>query len=265
MEYESTGHLYSKNNKAMKRVIFMLSLLLCNTLFAQVDAEMLSFELKFGFLKGGEVVYQTRLTATDDRKEIHAFLHGYTTGFAKTLYGVDDQYESYINAENLLPNKSFKKLHEKDFRLLEEVTYNQDEGTATCKRSGKHTVEKGICDISSLMYNIRYSGKLDHLIPSQVIDIPFWDTNEWYILKLKYAGTEKIETCLGEVDCMRLEPQGITGRFFKKTNPMNVWVTNDSKKLPVLMELNFTIGSVKCQLKKVTPSPSEGEASNYPT
>jgi hypothetical protein len=235
----------------MKRAIFIVSMLFCNSLFAQLNPEKLSYELRFGFIKGGEVVYQTQLVNSNDRKEIYAFLHGYTTGFAKRLYGVDDQYESYISNDNFLPSKSFKKLHEKDFRLNEEVTYNHDEGFAISKRSGKHKVKKGICDVSSLMFNLRFSGKLDHLKLYQVIEIPFWDTDQWYMLKLKYTGTEKIETCVGKVDCIRLEPQEIAGRYFNKKNPMNIWVTNDNKKLPVLMELNFSIGSVKCELKKV--------------
>jgi hypothetical protein len=232
----------------MRKLVTIATLLICNSLFAQVCPEKLSFELRFGFIKGGEVIYQTDTVCSNNQKEIHAYLHGYTTGFAKALYGVDDQYESYINADSLLPTVSYKNLHEKDFHLKEEVTYNHNEGVAISKKSGKHNVKKGICDISSLMCNIRFTGKLDNLKPSQVIEVPFWDTDEWYMLKLKYTGTEKVNTYMGMVDCIRLEPQEIAGRFFNKHNPMNIWVTNDTKKLPVLMELNFTIGSVKCKL-----------------
>jgi hypothetical protein len=101
------------------------------------------------------------------------------------------------------------------------------------------------------MFHLRHSGKLDNLRLNQLIEIPFWDTNEWYMLKLKYTGIEIINSDIGKIECLRIEPQQIAGRFFNKKNPINIWVSNDHRKLPVLMELNFTIGSVKCELKKV--------------
>jgi hypothetical protein len=231
-----------------KIIAFIVSILLCNTLAAQVESEKLRYEIRFGLIKGGEAVYQTSITNGNKIKEVHAVLHGYTTGFAKILYGVDDCFESFISLENFLPNKSIKILKEQNFRYEEEVTFDQNGEVAISNNSGSQAIKNGICDVSSLMFHLRFSGKLDGLKLNQVIEIPFWDTNEWYMLKLKYTGIEKINTHLGKKECLRLEPQEIAGRFFNKKNPMNLWVTTDSLKLPVLLELNFTFGSVKCVL-----------------
>jgi hypothetical protein len=237
--------------KKMNKIAIILLLLLFYFPGAGANSEKFIYEIRFGFIKGGEAFYQTTETHEDNSNVIHAKLQGKTTGFANILYAVDDCFESYINKENLLPNKSFKILKEQKFRFSEEVTFNQEEEVAFSKNSGWHDVKSGICDVSSIMYNLRFSGKLDHLKLNQVIEVPFWDTDEWYILKLKYTGTEKLNTSLGKKECLRLEPQKIAGRFFNKKNPMNIWVTNDLNKYPVLMELNFTIGSVKCELKKI--------------
>jgi len=142
-------------------------------------------------------------------------------------------------------------LKEKSFRFDEEVTFDHENEVAFSKTSGYHEIKSGICDVSALMFHLRRSGKLDNLRLNQLIEIPFWDTNEWYMLKFKYTGIEKINSPFGKIECIRLEPQQIAGRFFNKKNPINIWVSNDYRKLPVLMELNFNIGSVKCELKKV--------------
>jgi hypothetical protein len=234
----------------LNKTLFILTLVFCSLIVKQLRAEKLMYDIRFGFIKGGEAVYQTKETPGNDKEEVHAELHGYTTGFAKKIYGVDDYFESFINKGNYLPTKSFKKLKEQNFRLNEEVTFDQAEGVAFSKKSGALNIKRGICDVSSIMYHLQNSGRLDHLKKNQVIEIPFWDTGEWYILSLKYTGLEKISTYLGKKECLRLEPQKIAGRFFNKRNPMNIWITNDSRKLPVLMELNFTIGSVKCELKE---------------
>jgi hypothetical protein len=236
----------------MNRLAIIVVFLFCNELLAQNNHEKLVFELRFGFIKGGEAVYQISETAGDNGNEIHAILHGYTTGLANKLYAVDDRFESFISKEHLLPSRALKQLKEQSFRFDEEVTFNHNEEMAFSNNSGWRPIKSGICDVSSLMYHLRYSGKLDQLNLNQIIEIPFWDTDEWYMLKLKYTGIEKIKSPFGTIACLRLEPQEIAGRFFNKKNPINIWVSNDVRRLPVLMELNFTIGSVKCEL---TPPP----------
>jgi hypothetical protein len=234
----------------INKTVFILTLFIFSVSVKQLHSEKLFYDIRFGFIKGGEAVYQVNEIPGNNNNEVHAELHGYTTGFAKKIYGVDDYFESYINKNDYLPTKSFKKLKEKNFRFNEEVTFDQENEKVFINKSGFQGVKKGICDVSSIMYHLQNSGKLDHLRLNQFIEIPFWDTGEWYMLTLKYTGTEVIKTCLGKKECIRLEPQKIAGRFFNKRNPMNIWITNDSKKLPVLMELNFTIGSVKCELKE---------------
>lgn len=233
----------------VNKTVFIVLLVLSNCIVYKAHSEKLLYEIKFGFIKGGEAVYQIK--ESNHKGEIHAMLHGYTTGFAKKLYGVDDYFESFIPKDQNTPDRSVKKLKEQNFRLNEEVIFDQKNEVAYSKKTGYQTVKSGICDVSSIMYHLRSSGKLNNLRKNQVIEIPFWDTGEWYMLSLKYTGIEKINTCLGKKECLRLEPQKIAGRFFNKKNPMNIWITNDSNKWPVLMELNFTIGSVKCELSGV--------------
>lgn len=221
-------------------------------LYAQPEYEKLLFDLHFGLIKGGEAVFVIGDTVVDNNKVKYALLHGYTTGLANWLYSVNDRFESIICAEKHLPKKSVKKLEEQKYRFYNEVTFDHETEKAFSKVSGWHQVESGICDLSSLIYNIRVSDKLNGLSPGQLIKIPFWDTDEWYILELKFSGIEHVHTPMGNFECIRLEPQKISGRFFNRYNPMNIWVTNDFKKLPVLMELNFSIGTVKCILRDAT-------------
>jgi hypothetical protein len=240
----------------MKMLLIVFALLISVALSGQVTPEQLFFEIRYGIVKGGEATFQTKMNTTGNKEDIQAFLHGYTTGILDKLYPVDDQFESILSKDQLLPLKSSKMLKEQHFRLSEEVTFDHKREMAYSVNSGWQPVKYGICDIASLFCHMRYSGILDHLRPNQLIEIPFWDTGEWYMLQLKYTGIETISTQIGKIACIRLEPQKIAGRFFDKENPMNIWISNDSRKLPVLMEMNFTIGSVKCKL--VSPPRKEG-------
>lgn len=226
-------------------VIRMLYALQCE---AQTPNERFEFELRFGIFKGGEAHFILTDTIIDNEKSLYAMLHSHTTGFTDILYSVNDKFESIIDRHKLIPLQSTKNLTEQNYKFENKVTFNQDSKTAISQKSGIHYVDENICDVSSLMCYVRHSDLLQNIHKNQIIEIPFWDTDEWYYLKFKFTGNEKIKTKLGTFECIRLEPMEVAGRFFNKKNPMNIWLTNDSRKLPVLMELNFTIGSVKCEL-----------------
>ncbi|MFA9392856.1 MAG: DUF3108 domain-containing protein [Prolixibacteraceae bacterium] len=234
------------------------NILLTSSVLAQPTSEELNFELRFGWIKGGEVHYRTTPSIHQQQNTIKANLNGYTTGFTNVLYGVNDAYESQLDPTTLLPFQSSKKLKEKNFNYVENIQYQQKAGLVISDRSGKHQVAEGICDISALFFKLRFSGELHNLEINQILKIPFWDTNEWYYLEIKYAGEENIRTKLGNFRCQRFEPLHVSGRFFDKQNPLNIWITSDSRKLPVLTELNFTIGSVKCELLDFKQDETDG-------
>ena len=228
--------------------ILLITLAIKPPLAAQPGNEQLVFDLRFGIIKGGEAVYTVKDTIVNNQHALYAFLRGNTTGLTDLIYAVNDQYSSLLHKESFLPMWSTKKLSEQKFRFNEQITYNQQHGEIISNHLGKKEVAQNICDLSALMYHFRFSGQINRLEEDEVLHIPFWDTNEWYYLDIKYAGKEQIKTKLGKFNCLRFEPQHVSGRFFNRKNPMNIWITNDARRLPVLMELNFTIGSVKCEL-----------------
>jgi hypothetical protein len=235
----------------MKAILFITAIMLAFQVnYAQIRHENFTFELRFGPIKGGEAKFFTKDTIVNGIPKMHMVLHAYTTGVVNKLYGVNDRFESLVNRESLLPMVSNKWLHEQNYRFTEKITYHHDSLMVYSNKSGWYHVEKGICEVSSLVYHLRHSDKLNNLRKGQIIEVPFWDTNEWYMLRMRFAGYEKVKTRLGVFNCIRLEPLSVAGRFFDKKNPMNVWITNDNRKLPVLMELNFSVGSVKCELSQ---------------
>ena len=229
-------------------MILIGTLILSVIVHGQNTHENFKFELRFGILKGGEATFELDDTIVDNESKLIAKLHGYTTGIAALVYGVDDQFESIIDSESLLPETSLKKLHEKHYRFQNQITYDHERGMVFSEKSGWHETTSGVCDISSLIFTLMHTKWLNNLQIKNELEFPFWDTDNWYTLDLKFVGYETITTPLGTFQCIRIEPQEVGGRFFNPKNPINVWITNDDQKLPVLMELNFSIGTVKCIL-----------------
>lgn len=234
--------------KLIGTILTLFMLVFALPSMTQAQNEQLAFELRFGIIKGGEAVYKCSDTTLNNHTAVFTYLQGNTSGFTDFIYKVNDEYTSLLDNSSLLPIWSTKALSEQKFRFYEKINYDQQTGEVVSNHLGKRNTAKNICDISALMCYFRFSGLLDTLQANQILHLPFWDTNEWYYLDIKYTGTEQIKTKLGEFNCLRFEPLHIAGRFFNRKNPMNIWITDDSRRLPVLMERNFTIGSVKCEL-----------------
>jgi hypothetical protein len=67
-------------------------------------------------------------------------------------------------------------------------------------------------------------------------------------LKFKYLGVETINTDVGKVTCLKLRPQLVVDRVFKDEDDMTIWVSNDANKIPVRVQTDIMIGSLKVDL-----------------
>jgi hypothetical protein len=76
----------------------------------------------------------------------------------------------------------------------------------------------------------------------------FFD-NENYLFKLKFLGKEILETKFGDVECLKFRPYVQSGRVFKEQESVNLWISNDKNKLPVRLQADLAVGSIKCDLE----------------
>ena len=78
----------------------------------------------------------------------------------------------------------------------------------------------------------------------------FMDKETWP-LTMTYAGKEsnvKVKG-VGRFNTIRLKPEVIAGEIFEEGTEMNIWVTDDENRLPLLIESPLSVGSVKAVLK----------------
>ncbi len=54
---------------------------------------------------------------------------------------------------------------------------------------------------------------------------------------------------LGSFDVLNISPDLIEGHVFEDGDKMNIWVSNDSNRIPLLIESPLAVGSVKAVLK----------------
>src|SRR5665811_2505539 len=80
--------------------------------------ENIKLNLKFGFIKGGEAELIITDTVFNGIPAIHYAFAGHTTGLTDKLFGVNDAYETTVNAETHLPLKAIRNIKEQKLSLI---------------------------------------------------------------------------------------------------------------------------------------------------
>ena len=77
----------------------------------------------------------------------------------------------------------------------------------------------------------------------------FFD-KENYLFKLKFLGEEVLKTKFGNIKCLKFRPYVQSGRVFNEEESVTLWVSSDKNKLPIRLQADLAVGSIKCDLEK---------------
>ncbi|MFV0470496.1 MAG: DUF3108 domain-containing protein [Paludibacteraceae bacterium] len=216
--------------------------------------EVLKFKVAFssgltGDIKGGEAVMSVKSQANQigNRNVYHAVLTGETTGVIEWFYKVENKYESYIDAgtgESLLFTQSVK---ENKYQKSDTVYFNPT--TKTAKFEGKTiSIPDNTQDFLSVIYYVR-SKDMEKLKQGDTFTVSFFTSKKVEDFNIIYSGIEKIKTKkLGTIACYAFKPQLPTGKVFKDQYPATMWISADSRRLPVLVDAKMKVGKMKLEL-----------------
>jgi hypothetical protein len=114
-------------------------------------------------------------------------------------------------------------------------------------KEGKINITQNTQDLASAIYFMRqldFKNKpLNYAYPMDI-----YIDNEIYNLKVAYKGKETIQTDLGKVRCIKLQPEMVVDRVFKEKDAVTVWVSDDKNHIPVRIEAAIYVGSLKVDL-----------------
>jgi hypothetical protein len=76
-----------------------------------------------------------------------------------------------------------------------------------------------------------------------------YDDDGVFPFKLEYLGTEALKTKFGKVSCLKFRPYVQSGRVFKAQESISLWISNDLNKIPIRIEADLAVGSIKADLE----------------
>lgn len=210
--------------------------------------EHLRYVIHYGIIRGGKASLKFKNEKLDGKNVYHATLTGKTVGLFNSLYKVRDTYESFISPETLLPVKAIRNIREGNYKRYNEITFDRKKNEVNSSRSGTHKVPEGIHDILSAFYFARANHFNSKLKIGEVVKIQTYFSDELFLLQFRFMGYETINSKIGDIKCYKFIPIVATGRAFKDEDDMTIWISADINRIPVRVQFDLFIGSLRCDL-----------------
>ncbi len=213
--------------------------------------ERLRYIVHYGWINAGEAVVELKESDRKimGRKIWHAVGKGRSLGAFSAFYKVDDHYETYFDAEGVFPWVFIRRVNEGGYKFSQDYLYMQHRREVSTQRNQVHKVPGSVQDILSAFY---YARTIDftNAKPGDVYTVECFLDDELWPLRMQYLGKETIKLRTGKYRCLKFQPVVQEGRIFKGNNDLNVWITDDGNKIPVLAQAKVLVGSIKMELSE---------------
>ena len=224
-----------------------------------MKGERLEYELSWGFITAGYATLEVK-PRKDGKTEFLTFATANKT--VNKFYPVHDTVYTLVRNKGLMTDVFRKSLHEGTFHNKSLIRFNRDGKKAVLsdtvfKDPVNHYVKRSAdtsVTIEGLEHSIMSAFYLVRTLPLKEGSTSRFSAvsgEKRYELKVVIHKREKIKTDLGEFNTVKVEPVLDGDGIFKSSGRIFIWFTDDERRLPVLMQCEIKLGSIKATLTKL--------------
>lgn len=221
-----------------------------NTAFK--PGEILKFRIHYGIMDAGEATLEVKsdLTNMGGRDCYHFVGNGKSVGAFDWFFKVRDRYESVVDKDALIPWLFVRRVNEGGYIINQNVSFNHYLDSAKSEKA-TISIPDNTQDLVSSFY---YARTIDFSAAKEgdIFEINGYLDDKVFPLNLKFLGREVIDSKKGKFRCIKLRPMLQQGRVFKDQEDMTIWVSDDLNKIPVRVQTDILIGSIKMDLVDFT-------------
>jgi hypothetical protein len=216
--------------------------------FAKVPwkiGEYFQFSIDWNGLNGGSSLMQVQNIQTVDGKRCYRVVtKAESNSFVSRFYKVRDRAESSVDAESLYSRRFVKRLREGGYKKDIDVRFDHETGKARYSNGKEYDVAAGIHDVLSAFYYVRTKALPD----GATLIVPTHDNEKSYEMEVQVLRREKAEVPAGKFSCVVVEPKLKSEGIFKSKGSILVWLTDDERRIPVMVKSKVPVGSISVRL-----------------
>lgn len=210
------------------------------------------YQLNFIWIPAGMATF--RVKDLGDRYKVA--IDGKTISAFEWFYEVNDHYESIIDKETLLPISFSRNIQEGKYVWWDKFTFDQKNRKVHAvkgwpdKPTKYYQADVSGCmhDMISIIYNVR-NADFSRFRAGQQFDIRVF-VEEEYPLKVEVRSKDmdvKVRG-MGKHKIHLIRPQVVSGHFFNEDTRMDIYLSADQNKVPLMIESPVSVGKIKAVL-----------------
>ncbi len=211
------------------------------------SGEKLTYTARFNVLPVGEATLSViNDTLPDSSPAYHIIYRARTGEMADRLFKIRDRIDTWFDKEDLYTRRIQKDIREGKYRHKSTTDIFYSDSIAV---TGKDTIkiQQPVRDPYSLVYYLR-------TLPmkvNQTINLVTFDNKKKTDFQLKITGLDNVQVPAGKFSCLVIKPFREKRILFKNEGDMEVWLSNDEKRIPVQINIKLKYGSMVLKLKEV--------------
>jgi len=212
------------------------------------------YNWKFIWVPAGEVEFAVEENDTHFNVQVI----GKSYPAYESVFKVDDFYASRIDKSTLLPEYFLRDVEEGDYNRYDSILFDQKNLHITSHwgkqradaEKNEFDAEGCVQDMVSILYFVRNLA-YEEFENKSVIPVQIFFDKEFYPLKMEINKREKKKIKgMGKFKTIKLIPEAVDGHVFDEETKMDVWISDDQNRIPLLIESPLKIGSAKAVLIK---------------
>ncbi len=215
--------------------------------------ETLTYDVSWSnMIKAGTAVMEVKQETTPDQRELLRFIvTSHTVGMVGKLYPLGDMIQSVFDPQ-IMQSLSYSLKASRGKRTRRrELIFDHVQKTVVSKVNDDPPETVAIPDqVQDSLSALYYLRTREELAGGKAITFNICDRGETWSVEVQVLGREKVKTRAGKFSTIKVKAhRGI----FMSDGEMFIWLTDDSRKVPVLIKSTVSIGSLEFILRAIKP------------
>jgi Protein of unknown function (DUF3108) len=205
--------------------------------------ENLHYTVRFGPFQVGTLDLSIKpFELMSQESTYHFVAHIKSSPGWRFLFEIDDQLESYARISDFATKRSYKKIAEFKYKAEIQADFDYQSNKIYYSDSTVVDLKPNTKDLLSIWFYFRTLT----LKPDETLLVQIHADKKYYEVKTMVGGPVKVKTGIGEFNCFVIKPKTQI-----KQDIGIVYISDDSRKIPVMIKKKFSFGHIVAILNKI--------------
>jgi hypothetical protein len=215
--------------------------------------EFLKYRMHYGLITAGYATLEvgSKTETVNGRKCHHIIGKGFTTSSYDWVYKIRDRYETFVDETALIPWRFIRHVEEGDFyshtetrfeHAVKKAHYVNNKAEVT-----SYNVPENIQDVISSFYYARTLNQKTLQVGSKIPLTNFLD-QKTFNLQAQLLKRETVNVDGHKYKALKMKLLIEEAGIITDGSKVHFWISDDENKIPIRIEAELAIGSVKADL-----------------